>query len=111
MQRTSLALAVTAVLAVRSAAQSLPPLEAGYNWSLSGKEYVLASVQVEKLGPVSLSLSTGWETRDSLAHVWGPSLVWSWSRTSGFYAGASATLLFGAQRPDVAIGIVVGFRL
>lgn len=98
-----------AAMAAMSLAQA-PPLGASYGWSLSGKQYVLGSVEVDRLGPVSLGLATGWEARDTLATVWGPSLSYTWSHRSGFFAGASATVLFGAQIPDVALGAGVGFR-
>lgn len=92
-------------------AQSPPPLAASYQWSLSGKQYVLASTPVERLPyGLSLDLVTGWEAKDTKALVWGPGVSYTREFGRGFVGYIGASLLLGPVKPDVGLGVGLGFR-
>lgn len=104
--------ALAAVVAASYACAQAQKLEASYAWSLSGKEYATVSTPLRELAPgLSLALSVGWEAKDTLATVWGPSLSWTWRDRSGFELGLGAAVLFGPARPDFAVGLTFGVRL
>lgn len=106
----TLTAAVAAVVSTCGYAQA-PPLSASYQWSLSGKQYVLGSTPVKALPyGVSLDLVTGWELQDTQALVWGPGLSYTWEVGGGFRAYAGASILLGPLKPDVALGAGLGFR-
>jgi len=108
-----LAAAVLAVLSCSALAQSPPPLEASYQWSLSGKQYALASRRLRDPWPtlpgLGLDLVLGVDAR-SKASVWGPGVSYRYDDPSGLTFAVGASFLLGAQKPDVALGVGIGFK-
>jgi len=92
----------TAVLAASSTLAQVQPLAVSYGGSLSGKEYVLASTTVDRFGnDWGVELVAGWEARDTLATVWWPGVSWSRDLGKAFHVKLGASVLFGAQKPDL----------
>lgn len=99
-------------LAASPAIAQAQPLAVSYGGSLSGKEYVLASTTVDSFGKDwGVELVAGWEARDTLATVWGPGLSWSRDLGKAFHVKLGASVLFGAQKPDLVWSAGFGVKL
>jgi len=102
-----------AALSCSALAQSPPPLEASYQWSLSGNQYALASRRLREPWPtlpgIGLDLALGLDVRTK-ATVWGPGVSYRYDDPSGLTFAVGASFLLGAQKPDVALGVGIGFK-
>jgi hypothetical protein len=90
-------------------------LSIGYSWSLSGREYVIASKELRPLfedyADLQLSLFLGTGTKETRATAWGPGLTWKFQDRSGFYLALQGGLFLSeGQKPDVAGSLLFGIK-
>lgn len=88
------------------------PFEFGYQWSLSGKQYVTTAVPLKEL-PYQFSLDgvAGYELKTGVQPSLGLGLSYKFEDPNGFYAKLGAFALFPQQqKPDFGFGLSVGMK-
>lgn len=104
--------AVASILALTLAgsalAQDVPAFS--YQWSLSGKQYALASQPIDRFGDFAFTLVGGTEVKTSNAPAFGFGLSYRLDRPR-WYAGVGAFALFPQKsQPDLGLGVELGVK-
>lgn len=112
MRNTVLALAIVSVMGIPiSAHAQTAPFEVGYQWSLSGKEYVTAARPLRQFDQFSFDVVGGYEVGKSVAPSFGFGATYMLEDASGFYLKAGAFALFPQQsKPDLGFGLTFGVK-
>lgn len=101
-------LAGLALVASSALAQEVPAFS--YQWSLSGKQYAVASQPIDRLGPFTFSFVGGTEVKTSNAPALGLGLSYRFDRER-WYGGVGAFALFPQKsQPDLGFGIEFGVK-
>lgn len=107
-----LALSAMSLVALPAFGQEVVPFEVGYQWSLSGKQYVTANRPLKYWNDkLSFDAVAGYELTTGAQPSLGFGLNYSFVDSSGFYARLGAFALFPQKaRPDVGFGLTFGVR-